>query len=74
MILGYPLLFISVSFNKKYYNAQGGQPRVSGVGAGSDSHLNGAHQQQPSHGMSIDHNNLFACISGLRSTSFTSLF
>ncbi|CAN4111904.1 unnamed protein product [Withania somnifera] len=37
------------SFNKKYYNAQGGQPRVSGVsvgaGVGSDSHQNGAHQQ-----------------------------
>ncbi|XP_049389218.1 eukaryotic translation initiation factor 4G [Solanum stenotomum] len=47
-----PSLTSNRSFNKKYYNAQGGQPRVSGAGAGLDSHLNGAHQQQPSHGAS----------------------
>ncbi|KAK4379512.1 hypothetical protein RND71_001374 [Anisodus tanguticus] len=42
------------SFNKKYNNAQGGQVRVSGAGgsAGSDSHQNGAHQQQPLRGAS----------------------
>ncbi|KAJ8573417.1 hypothetical protein K7X08_009928 [Anisodus acutangulus] len=40
------------SYNKKYNNAQGGQVRVSGAGgsAGSDSHQNGAHQQQPLRG------------------------
>ncbi|XP_055817621.1 eukaryotic translation initiation factor 4G-like isoform X2 [Solanum dulcamara] len=48
-----PSLTSNRSFNnKKYNNAQGGQPRVGGTGAGSDSHLNGAHQQQPLRGAS----------------------
>ncbi|XP_016544330.2 eukaryotic translation initiation factor 4G [Capsicum annuum] len=57
---GNPSLTSNRSFNKKYNNAQGGQPRVSGAGAvavavasvGSDSHQNGAHQQQPLRGAS----------------------
>ncbi|MCD7453633.1 hypothetical protein HAX54_021686 [Datura stramonium] len=47
-----PSLSSNRSFNKKYNNAQGGQPRVSGATAGSDSHQNGAHQQQPLRGAS----------------------
>ncbi|KAK4372335.1 hypothetical protein RND71_007719 [Anisodus tanguticus] len=47
-----PSLSSNRSFNKKYNNTQGGQVRVSGAGAGSDSHQNGAHQQQPLRGAS----------------------
>ncbi|CAN4125996.1 unnamed protein product [Withania somnifera] len=51
-----PSLNVNRSFNKKYNNAQGGQPRVSGAGPGggigADSHQNGAHQQQPLRGAS----------------------
>nr|GMC89422.1 eukaryotic translation initiation factor 4G [Ipomoea batatas] len=54
-----PSLSSNRSFNRKYNNAQGGQPRASGLNATSEGNApsatravqNGAHQQQPLSGV-----------------------